>query len=72
MTAPQLLTIALTYLPTMIVILIGILINNARLTDVKETLRAEMQKNHSELLHRVANLDPLLTRIETTLGINPA
>jgi hypothetical protein len=41
----------------MIVILIGILINNVRLTDVKEVLRAEMDKNHSEMLHRVGDLD---------------
>ena len=43
MTETQLLTVALTTVPTMIVILIGILINNARLNDVKETLRAEMR-----------------------------
>jgi hypothetical protein len=27
-----------------------------QLTDVKETLRAEMDKNHSEIPHRVADL----------------
>jgi hypothetical protein len=48
----------------MIVILIGILINNVHLTDVKEALRAEMDKNHSEMLHRVGDLDTRLTRIE--------
>jgi hypothetical protein len=66
----QLLTVALTTVPTMIVILIGILINNARLTDVKEALRAEMEKNHSEMLHRVGDLDSRLTRIENGLGMN--
>ncbi len=84
MTETQLLTVALTTVPTMIVILIGILINNARLTDVKETLRAEMkivgaemrvvdanmEKNHSEMLHRVGDLDTRLTRIEKGLGMN--
>jgi hypothetical protein len=70
MTETQLLTVALTTVPTMIVILIGILINNARLTDVKEALRAEMEKNHSEMLHRVGDLDSRLTRIENGLGMN--
>jgi hypothetical protein len=70
MTETQLLTVTLTTLPTMIVLLIGILINNARLTDVKEALRAEMEKNHSEMLHRVGDLDSRLTRIENGLGMN--
>lgn len=83
MTEAQLLSVATT-VPTMIVILIGVLINNARLTDVKETLRAEMkiaeaemrvvdanmEKNHSEMLHRVGDLDTRLTRIENSLGMN--
>jgi hypothetical protein len=70
MSETQLLTVALTTVPTMIVILIGIPINNARLTDVKEALRAEMDKNHSEMLHRVGDLDTRLTRIENGLGMN--
>lgn len=77
MTETQLLTVALTTVPTMIVILIGILINNARLSDVKETLRAEMKavetnmdKNHSEMLHRFGDLDTRLSRIENGLGMN--
>ena len=66
MTETQLPTVTLSTVPTMI--LVGILINNAGLTDVKETLRAEMrvveanmEKNHSEMLRRVGDLD---TRIE--------
>lgn len=70
MTETQLLTVALTTVPTMIVILIGILINNARLNDVKEVLRAEMDKNHSEMLHRFGDLDTRLSRIENGLGMN--
>ncbi|MEQ1884391.1 MAG: hypothetical protein ABL967_04970 [Bryobacteraceae bacterium] len=34
---------ALATIPTMIVVLIGILLNNARLGDVKEALRAEIR-----------------------------
>lgn len=84
MSETQLLSVALTTVPTMVVVLIGILINNSRLTDVhtrlgdvKETLRAEikaveanMEKNHSEMLHRVGDLDSRLTRIESALGMN--
>ena len=77
MTETQLLSIALTTVPTMVVVLVGILINNARLNDVKETLRAEMKtleanmvKNHSEMLHRFGDLDTRLLRIENGLGMN--
>ncbi len=38
--------------------------------DVKETIRAEMDKNQSERLHRVGDLDTRLTRIENGLGMN--
>jgi hypothetical protein len=77
----QALNPALATLPTMVVVLIGILLNNARLTDVKEALRAEiklveanveanMEKNHSEMLHRFGDLDTRLTRIASGLGMN--
>ena len=60
MSETQLLSVALTTVPTMIVVLIGILINNARLgdlnskldtrlADVKEVLRAEMQVIRAEM-----------------------
>ena len=71
MTETQLLSVALTTVPTMIVVLIGILINNARLNDVKETLRAEMDKNHSEMIHSFGDLDTRLLRIENGLGMKP-
>lgn len=88
MNESQILNLALTTVPTMTVVLIGILINNVRLNDVKESLRAEirvvdtkveglrdvvraeMDKNHSEMLHRFADLDTRLTRIENSLGLN--
>ena len=31
-------------------------------------MRAEMAKNHSELLHKFTELDNRLTRLETELG----
>jgi hypothetical protein len=73
----QVLNLALATLPTMVVVLIGIFVNNARLNDVKDALRAEikvveanMDKNHSEMLHRFGDLDTRLTRIESGLGMN--
>ena len=95
MTEAQILNLALTTVATMTVVLIGILINNARMSDsnarmsdIKEVLRAgirvveeqvgglrdfvraEMDKNHGEMLHRFGDLDTRLTRIENSLGIN--
>jgi hypothetical protein len=85
----QLLAIALSTVPTMVVVLIGILINNARLgdlrtdviariSDTRDVLRAEMARDHSELLikfgeldHRMDGLETHLRRIEGTLGMKP-
>ena len=95
MNEAQALNLALATLPTTVVVLVGILLNNARLTDFKEVLRAEIRvveaqvknveaqvkaveaqltsqldKNHSEMLHRFGDLDTRLTRIESSLGVN--
>jgi len=35
-----------------------------RIDDMRDMLRAEMAKNHSEMLHRFGDLDDRLTRIE--------
>ena len=59
MSETQLLSVTLTTVPTMIVVLIGILLNNSRLNDVKEVLRAEMDKNQSEMLHLRGSGRPL-------------
>ncbi len=79
---------ALTVVPTMTVVLIGILLNNSRLSDVRDLLKSEvggvrselastrevlearMDKNHSEMLHRFADLDTRMTRLENSLGMN--
>jgi hypothetical protein len=58
----------------------GFLYNNARLTDLRndfnkrledtrELLRAEISRNHSEMLHRFGDLASRLTRIETGLNL---
>jgi hypothetical protein len=86
MSDAQILNVALTAITTMVVVLIGILINNTRLNDVKDLLgaeiksarevldarlageigsiRAEIEKNHSEMLHRFGDLE------EGGLGMN--
>ena len=43
MNEAQILNLALTTLPTITVVLIGILLNNSRMTDLKEMLRAEIR-----------------------------
>ncbi len=40
-----------------------------RLEDTRELLRAEISRNHSEMLHRFGDLDRRLTRIETGLNL---
>ncbi|MBI4873373.1 MAG: hypothetical protein HY822_01930 [Acidobacteria bacterium] len=76
MSDTQMLIIALATVPTMIVVLAGTLLNNSRLTDVKELIRAEIhsleskvEKNHSEMLFRFADLDNRLSRIEGLLNV---
>jgi hypothetical protein len=82
------LNVVLATVPAMIVILIGILVNNVRLNDLRDSLRAEtrvveewitgtrdvlraeMEKNQSEMLHRFGDLDTRMSRIENSLGMN--
>ena len=75
MTDTQILTVVLATTPTFIVVLVGILLNNARigdlraemrqaLGDLRDVLRAEMAKNQSEMLAKFAELDVRLTRLE--------
>jgi len=40
------------------------------MTSLKDALRAEMDKNHSEMLHRFADLDTRMTRLENSPGMN--
>jgi hypothetical protein len=62
MSEAQVLNLALTVIPMMTIVLVGILINNIRISDLRDSvksevsnsrdvLRAEMEKNHSEMLH---------------------
>lgn len=78
----QILTVAIALGTSFLAVLTGVLLNNTRLNDVKELLRAEirathaemrtefgelrvtMEKNHSELMAKFAELDTRLTRID--------
>jgi len=81
MSEAQVLNLALTVIPMMTIVLVGILVNNVRMSNLRDSvksdisslrdvLRAEMDKNHSEMLHRFADLDTRMTRIENSLGMN--
>jgi hypothetical protein len=81
MSEAQVLNLALTVIPMMTIVLVGILVNNVRISDLRDSvkseilslrdvLRAAMDKNHSEMLHRFADLDTRMTRIENSLGMN--
>ena len=39
---------------------------NARIGELRDTLRAEMSKNHSEMLTKFAELDSRLSRLEAS------
>jgi hypothetical protein len=45
-------------------VLTGAIVNNSRIGDIRDLVRAEMSKNHSEMLHRLADLDTRLTCVE--------
>lgn len=80
MTETQLLTIAIAVAAPFLGVLIGVLINNSRLNDVKELLSAKVEtraaakdvyeirnlieKNHSEMLVRMSDIDTRLARLE--------
>jgi hypothetical protein len=81
MSEAQVLNLAFTVVPMMTIVLVGILINSIRISDLRDSvksevsnsrdvLRAEMEKNHSEMLHQFADLDTRMTRIENGLGMN--
>jgi len=75
MTDTQILTIALASLPTMLAVLVGILVNNSRLTDLRASIDArfnavdrrfdEMKDIWRSELHRVEEvLDSRLKQLE--------
>jgi hypothetical protein len=64
MTDTQILTVVIAMVVPFLAVFAGVLLNNSRLNDVRDTLRAEMRANQSELLAKFAELDGRLSRIE--------
>ncbi len=68
MTDTQILTVALASLPTMLAVLLGILVNNSRLTDLRAHVDVrfdEMKDMWRSELHRVEEvLDARLKHLE--------
>ena len=75
MTDVQILTIAIALGTSFLAVLVGVLLNNSRLNDVKELLTAKIaagngdlrlviERNHSELMLKLADIDGRLTKIE--------
>jgi hypothetical protein len=75
LTETQYITFILGFAATIAAILIALLINNARLTDVKEVLRAEIKSEVAtsqqvitrhivDLISKIAELDNRITRLE--------
>ncbi len=60
MSGNQILAVALTTVPTMLVVLIGILINNSRLTDMSSRI--------SDMNTRIGDMNTRLTDMNTRIG----
>ncbi|MCX6596786.1 MAG: hypothetical protein NTV70_10510 [Acidobacteria bacterium] len=87
MDGQQILVLTVGPVSTLVIVMVGVLMNNTRLStlethlntrmnDLRDLLRAEMAKNHSELLikfaeldHRIDKLEVRVSRIEDQLGI---
>ncbi len=86
MDGQQILVLTVGPVSTLVIVMVGVLMNNSRLStlethlntrmnDLRDLLRAEMAKNHSELLikfaeldHRIDKLEVRVSRIEDQLG----
>jgi septal ring factor EnvC (AmiA/AmiB activator) len=76
MSDTQLLTIALATVPTVIVVMIGILLNNSRLSDLRQDVlgrmadfRAEMERRFAEMDRRFAAVERRLDSVETKIDL---
>ena len=70
-TDAQVIAIFATLTVAFIAVLLGILLNDARLNDFKEILQAEMQRNQSELLLKLSDIDHRLERLDTERQVIP-
>ena len=62
MNEAQAFNMALATVPTMVVVLVGILLNNARLTDVKEGIRAEIKVVEAQVKSQSSSLEALIDK----------
>lgn len=60
--------VAVTPATTMAIVMIGVWLNNSRLNDVRDLLRAEIAKSHSELLVKFAELDNQIQAMNARLS----
>lgn len=65
MTDTQILTIALASVPTMIAVLMGILVNNARLTD----LRVHLDERFRSVDHRFSEVDRRFNEMDQRFNV---
>ena len=76
MTDAQLVTVAVSLSISFLAVFLGVLINNSRLNDVKELLRAEIRaqaverrelagRHHSKMMAKLVELDNRLFRLES-------
>jgi hypothetical protein len=64
MTDTQILTIALATVPTMVTVLIGILINNARMSDLRASVDARFNDLRVHMDTRFSNVDHRLDEMK--------
>ena len=69
MSDTQLLTIALATVPTVIVVVIGILLNNSRLSDLRQDVLGRMADFRAEMERRFAAVERRLDSVETKIDL---
>jgi Sec-independent protein translocase protein TatA len=69
MSETQLLTIALATVPTVIVVVIGILLNNSRLSDLRQDVLGRMADFRAEMERRFAAVERRLDSVETKIDL---
>ncbi|MDP2996299.1 MAG: hypothetical protein Q8N47_02350 [Bryobacterales bacterium] len=69
MSDTQLLTIALATVPTVIVVMIGILLNNSRLSDLRQDVLGRMADFRAEMERRFAAVERRLDSVETKIDL---
>src|SRR5260370_15287663 len=67
MSGNQILAVALTTVPTMLVVLIGILINNSRLTDMSSRI-SDMNTRIGDMNTRIGDMNTRISDMNTRIG----